>query len=61
MDWISRESLLHWAERAERHARWSAYDLETLFDRAGLSLSETILKVGPGLARFAKGVVAHAS
>ncbi len=52
---LDRQSLLDWAARAEAHYRWNAADLTTLFARAGLCLVETTLKMGPGLARFARG------
>jgi ubiquinone/menaquinone biosynthesis C-methylase UbiE len=53
---IARRSLLDWARRAERHQRWSEGELEKLYAQAGLVLVETTLKIGPGLARFARGL-----
>lgn len=52
---LERESLLGWAARAEDNRRWNEPELQILFDQAGLRLVESVLKVGPGLARFARG------
>jgi hypothetical protein len=54
---VARDSLLNWAERAEAHARWDEQDLRALFSAAGLQLADTCLRLGPGLARFAKGTL----
>jgi SAM-dependent methyltransferase len=54
---LDRQSLLDWASRAEAHPCWSEADLQELFAAAGMRLQETVLKVGPGLARFARGVL----
>lgn len=54
---LDRDSLIGWAARAEAHRRWSEADLAALFAAAGLSLQECALKLGPGLARFARGKV----
>jgi ubiquinone/menaquinone biosynthesis C-methylase UbiE len=53
---IAGSSLLDWAERAERHQRWSEPELDELYTNAGLMLLETDLRIGPGLARFARGL-----
>jgi ubiquinone/menaquinone biosynthesis C-methylase UbiE len=53
---IARRSLLKWARRAENHQRWSELELSDLYRSAGLYLLETALKIGPGLACFARGV-----
>lgn len=53
---IARRSLLEWARRAETHQRWSEGELADLYTSAGLLLMETVLKIGPGLARFARGI-----
>lgn len=53
---VARASLITWATRAEASSHWWEVDLATLFAAAGLQMSETTLKVGPGLARFARGV-----
>lgn len=52
---LDRQSLLGWAARAEAHHRWDVADLAELFAAAGLRLQESMLKLGPGLARFARG------
>ncbi len=53
---LARETLLNYAARAERHFRWSEGDLRRLFASAGLRLTETVTRMGPGLVRFARGV-----
>jgi SAM-dependent methyltransferase len=52
---LDRTSLLDWATRAEAHCRWDEAALAALFTEAGLSLQESALKFGPGLARLARG------
>jgi ubiquinone/menaquinone biosynthesis C-methylase UbiE len=53
---IARSSLLDWAQRAECHQRWSEAELKELYANAGLLLVQTALKIGPGLARYARGL-----
>lgn len=53
---IARSSLLDWAQRADAHHRWGEAELERLHSNAGLLLKETSLKIGPGLARFTRGL-----
>jgi len=52
---LDRHSLLDWAARAEAHHRWDEVGLSALFAEAGLSLQESALKIGPGLARLVRG------
>jgi SAM-dependent methyltransferase len=52
---LDRSSLLDWAARAQAHCRWDEAGLAVLFAQAGLSLQESALKFGPGLARLARG------
>lgn len=54
---LARQSLLNWASTAERHNRWSEAQLKQLFSSASIRLIKTDLRVGPGLARFACGVL----
>lgn len=49
-----RESLLNWARRAEKHGRWNEEFAQKLLNRAGFTLRETALKVGPGFAQVLK-------
>ena len=53
---LDRDSLLNWAALAEANHRWGEGELGGLFAAAGLRLVKTTLRVGPGLARFAKGI-----
>ena len=52
---LDRDSLIGWAARAEAHQRWDEAGLVALFASAGLSLQESALKFGPGLARLVRG------
>lgn len=56
LDGASRESLLGWARNAEEHARWTESETGALFAEARLILAESVLRVGPGFARFSRGV-----
>lgn len=56
---VAGESLRNWARLAESRQRWSQADLEMLFEQAGLRLVESRTAVGPGLARYARGVKAN--
>jgi ubiquinone/menaquinone biosynthesis C-methylase UbiE len=51
---LDRASLINWATLAEARKRWSESDLVSLLAPSGFVLSETTVKVGPGLARFAR-------
>lgn len=53
---VARDSLINWATQAEANQRWGEAELHALFAAAGLRLTGTVLKVGPGLARFARAV-----
>ena len=53
---LARDTLLNWAARAESNHRWTETELLELLASAGLRLVETELKVGPGFARFARGI-----
>ena len=52
---LDRASLIDWAARAEAYRRWDDDGLAAMFAAAGLSLQESALKFGPGLARLARG------
>jgi SAM-dependent methyltransferase len=51
-----RVSLTNWAGVAERNRRMSASEVADLFAAAGLRQVETVAKIGPGLARFVRGL-----
>jgi SAM-dependent methyltransferase len=53
---LARDSLLDWARRAEANQRWGEAELVALFAAAGLVVTGMELKVGPGLARFTRGI-----
>ena len=53
---MNRVSLVNWAGVAERNRRMSEAEVTMLFTAAGLTQIETVTKIGPGLARFVRGV-----
>ena len=54
LDGTARGSLLYWAQNAEDHFHWTESETRGLLARAGLRLEESVLRVGPGFARFAR-------
>jgi ubiquinone/menaquinone biosynthesis C-methylase UbiE len=56
LDGTARESLLNWARNAESHARWTEGETRTILSMAGFQMTESILKVGPGFARYSRTV-----
>ncbi len=53
----NRESLLGWAARAEKHGGWTEAHARNLHTLAGFQLEETLLRVGPGFARFTRASI----
>ena len=53
---LARTTLLNWATRAEANFHWTEAETAELFASAGLELTETDTTMGPGFARFARGV-----
>jgi len=49
-------TLLGWAARAEAHFHWDEAETARLFEETGLAFVETITSMGPGFARFARGM-----
>ena len=54
LDGTARQSLLNWAQNAENHYRWTEAETRKLLVQAELRLEESVLRVGPGFARFAR-------
>jgi ubiquinone/menaquinone biosynthesis C-methylase UbiE len=52
---LARETLINLARRAEAHFRWSEADLVSILSQAGLTLTDTTLRMGGGLIRYACG------
>ncbi len=52
---LARDTLINYAQRAEDFCRWSEADLSDLFSQAGLTLTESALRMGSGLVRYARG------
>lgn len=53
---FARDNLLYWAQVASVKPCWSAQEVEELFAAAGLRLTETRLRIGDGMALYARGV-----
>ena len=53
---VARESLLGYGQRAEECFRWSEADLINIYREIGFTMTDTTLKMGSGLVRYAKGV-----
>lgn len=56
LEGLARASLINWASQAESKTSWTANQTEKWFAAAGLRLNTTILKIGPGFARYACGI-----
>lgn len=52
----ARASLLRWAKNAEDFFCWTETETRDLLSQAGLRLEESILRIGPGFARFVRAV-----
>ncbi len=55
LDGKARGSLLNWARNAEEHVRWTEEETKELLASARLELVESVLRVGPGFARYVRG------
>lgn len=55
LEGVARDSLINWGQRAEDNRRWSKAEVAGMFSQAGLQFEATTLKIGPGLARLARG------
>jgi SAM-dependent methyltransferase len=53
---IARSTLLKWAQRATENHHWTDEETHELYKQAGLEYKGSILKVGPGFARFSSGI-----
>jgi ubiquinone/menaquinone biosynthesis C-methylase UbiE len=53
---LPRESLLNWAARAEIYFHWTETETDHLFASVDLEMTETHTTMGPGFARFARGI-----
>jgi ubiquinone/menaquinone biosynthesis C-methylase UbiE len=56
LDGTARASLLGWARNAEDHVRWTEIETRLLLAEAGFGRTESVLRVGPGFARFSRGI-----
>ncbi len=55
LEGLARASLINWASLAEHRTSWTAKQTEKWFTAANLSVSTTILKIGPGFGRYSCG------
>jgi ubiquinone/menaquinone biosynthesis C-methylase UbiE len=53
---IARSTLLNWARRASENQHWTDEETCALFRQAGFEYKGSVLKVGPGFARFSSGI-----
>ena len=53
---FQRENFIHWGKAAEVNYRWTESEIASLLESAGLTLTESITRIGDGLARYAKGI-----
>jgi SAM-dependent methyltransferase len=56
LDSLARATLLNWAKRAEHNRHWTEDETHQLYHRAGMTYGGSVLKVGPGFARFSWGL-----
>jgi SAM-dependent methyltransferase len=52
---VGRDTFLQWARRAEEHHHWTETETSALYREAGMECAESVVKVGPGFARFSWG------
>jgi ubiquinone/menaquinone biosynthesis C-methylase UbiE len=55
LEGMASDTLLNWAKRAEENQRWTDDETKSLFVNAGMNYENSVLKVGPGFARFSWG------
>lgn len=55
LEGLARETLLNYARRAEKFARWTPEELAGMYAQAGLQMMDTDTRMGLGLVRYAKG------
>jgi ubiquinone/menaquinone biosynthesis C-methylase UbiE len=53
---FARENFIYWATMASQKPCWTENDVQELFAKAGIQLVETRLRIGQGLARYARGI-----
>ncbi len=56
LEGIARDTLLNWAKRAVENHRWTEGETRLLYKQAGFKYGASVLKVGPGFARFSSGI-----
>ena len=52
---VGRDTFLQWARRAEENHHWTDAETSDLFREAGMECVESVVKIGPGFARFSCG------
>lgn len=56
LEGIARDTLFNWATRGVEHHRWTDDETRLLYLEAGMKYQGSVLKVGPGFARFSSGI-----
>lgn len=56
LEGLARHTLLNWARRAVENHHWTEIETGDLYRSAGLQYMGSVLKVGPGFARFSWGI-----
>jgi SAM-dependent methyltransferase len=56
LEGLARDTLVNYGGLAEAHVRWTEEDLREMFAAVGFELTDTTLRMGKGLVRYAKGV-----
>ena len=52
---FERENFIDWGAVAEANVRWSEDDIAAMYKQAGLTLTDTQTRIGPGLVIYARG------
>jgi SAM-dependent methyltransferase len=56
LDGLARSTLLNWAKRAAENHHWTENETKQLYEAAGMTYGGSVLRVGPGFARFSWGL-----
>jgi ubiquinone/menaquinone biosynthesis C-methylase UbiE len=53
---LASATLINWARRAEQNHRWTEEETAALYEAVGFQYVGSVVKMGPGFARFSWGV-----
>lgn len=54
LDGLTRDSLINFAQRAERRERWTCPETNSILESNGFSIMDAKLSMGPGFVRFTR-------